>query len=191
MENYRWDVSNFAAFLVLQDEMMNKRKRSAPWITHNVSVPHAVTEIQATRPFQNRIWARKSGSSFQHCIKIISFNVWVRYFVWNFKGTLWNSTQNILPIHWEMYSLLRREDLRAPRFTSPQSFLTLPPLGLVSTNEKRCYICNIFSHWQRVCLAIDRKRALQSKFWANQRRLYKKITSSLTNWNLAQLHLIC
>ena len=26
---------------------------------------------------------------FQHCIKT---NVWVRYFVWNFKGTLWNST---------------------------------------------------------------------------------------------------
>ena len=30
------------------------------------------------------------------CIKIISFNVWVRYFVWNFKGTLWNSTQKNL-----------------------------------------------------------------------------------------------
>ena len=32
---------------------------------------------------------------FQSFIKIISFNVWVRYFVWNFKGYLWNSTQNI------------------------------------------------------------------------------------------------
>ena len=31
--------------------------------------------------------------------KIASFSAWVRYFVWNFKGTLWNSTQNILPIH--------------------------------------------------------------------------------------------
>ena len=30
-------------------------------------------------------------------MKIISFNVRVRYFVWNFKGCLWNSTQNILP----------------------------------------------------------------------------------------------
>ena len=29
-------------------------------------------------------------------------NVWVRYFVWNFKRYLWNSTQNILPIHWKM-----------------------------------------------------------------------------------------
>ena len=32
--------------------------------------------------------------------KIIYFNVWVRYFVWNFKGHHWNSTQNILPILW-------------------------------------------------------------------------------------------
>ena len=36
---------------------------------------------------------------------IISFNVWVRYFVWNFKGTFSNSIQNILPIHWKMYIL--------------------------------------------------------------------------------------
>ena len=42
------------------------------------------------------------------CI-IASFNVWGRCFVWNFKGTLWNSTQNILPIHCKMYSLLRSE----------------------------------------------------------------------------------
>ena len=28
----------------------------------------------------------------------VSFNEWVKYFVWNFKGTLWNSTQNVLPI---------------------------------------------------------------------------------------------
>ena len=26
---------------------------------------------------------------------------WIRYFVWNFKGNLWNSTQNVLPIHWK------------------------------------------------------------------------------------------
>ena len=27
--------------------------------------------------------------------KLTSFNVWARYFVWNFKGYFWNSTQNI------------------------------------------------------------------------------------------------
>ena len=26
-------------------------------------------------------------------------------------------------------------------------------------NERRCYICNVFPHWPRFCLAIDRKRA--------------------------------
>ena len=44
---------------------------------------------------------------FWHWIKIISFNIWARYFEGNFKGTLWNSTQNISPIQWEMCILLR------------------------------------------------------------------------------------
>ena len=35
--------------------------------------------------------------------KILTFNVWLRYFVWNFKVTLWNSTQSILPIHWNIW----------------------------------------------------------------------------------------
>ena len=34
--------------------------------------------------------------------KIFSFDVWPRYFVWNFKATLWNSTKNMLPKHWKM-----------------------------------------------------------------------------------------
>ena len=34
--------------------------------------------------------------------KIIFFNGWVRYFVWNFKGYLWNSTQNILELCWKL-----------------------------------------------------------------------------------------
>ena len=55
---------------------------------------------------------------FQCRIKIISFNVWVRYFVWNFKGYLWNSTQNILPIHRKMWILFTGENLRALRFKS-------------------------------------------------------------------------
>ena len=35
-----------------------------------------------------------------------SFNVWARYFVWNFKWYLWNSTQNILPILWKIYDFI-------------------------------------------------------------------------------------
>ena len=64
---------------------------------------------------------------FPCCIKIISFNVWVRYFVWNFKGHLWNSTQNILPIHWKMWILFTNENLRALRFKSSYVFLKCPP----------------------------------------------------------------
>ena len=32
-----------------------------------------------------------------------SFNLWVRYFEWNFKSTHWNSTQNISPIQRKTY----------------------------------------------------------------------------------------
>ena len=52
---------------------------------------------------------------FHLWIKYTSFNVWVRYFVRNSKGTLWNSTQNII----EMW--------RALRFKSSYPFLTPPP----------------------------------------------------------------
>ena len=38
---------------------------------------------------------------FNVWMKYTSLNVWVEYFVWNFKGYLWN----ILPIHWEIYFL--------------------------------------------------------------------------------------
>ena len=45
-----------------------------------------------------------------------------RYFVWNFKGYLWNSTQNISPIHWKMRFLYSFENLRALIFTSSNVF---------------------------------------------------------------------
>ena len=81
-------------------------------------------------------WTLRPGQDVHTCLVTldifgspIDFNVRVRYFVWNFKGTLWNSTQNILPIHWnstrnilpihwKMCSLLRSEDLRDLRFKS-------------------------------------------------------------------------
>ena len=59
--------------------------------------------------FRKRLWALKSGSSWifklQHCVKLSSLSVWVRYLVWNFKGNLWNSTQNILPILKDLISI--------------------------------------------------------------------------------------
>ena len=56
--------------------------------------------------------------NFHLSINYTSFNVWIRYFVWNFKGNLWNSTQNILPVHWKGLSWFSIENLRALRFTS-------------------------------------------------------------------------
>ena len=47
--------------------------------------------------------------------------------MWNFKGTLWNSTQNILPIHWRVRFLYNIEILRALRFKSSYAFLKRPP----------------------------------------------------------------
>ena len=64
---------------------------------------------------------------FSSVTESTSFNVWVKYFVWNFKGTLWNSTQNIIPIHWKIWFLYNIEILRALGFKSSYSFLKCPP----------------------------------------------------------------
>ena len=55
--------------------------------------------------------------------------------MWNFKGTLWNSTQNILPIHWKIWFLYDIEILRALRFKSSNAFLKRPPV-VVEPNFK-------------------------------------------------------
>ena len=47
--------------------------------------------------------------------------------MWNFKGTLWNSTQNILLIHWKIRFLYNIGILRALRFKSSYAFLKRPP----------------------------------------------------------------
>ena len=57
--------------------------------------------------------------------------------MWNFKGTLWNSTQNILPIHWKIWFLYNIEILWALRFKSSYAFLKRPP-GL--PNSQMCLI---------------------------------------------------
>ena len=73
---------------------------------------HKARNIQVRGAFQKGSWALKSN--FHLWIKCTSFNAWVRYFVWNFKGDLWNSTQNMWLIHWKMWFLYNVEILRAP-----------------------------------------------------------------------------
>ena len=52
--------------------------------------------------------------------------------MWNFKGTLWNSTQNSLPIHWKMWFLYNIAIIRALRFKSSYAFLKRPPGNYLS-----------------------------------------------------------
>ena len=49
----------------------------------------------------------------------------------NFKGTLWNSTQNILPIHWKIWFLYNIQILSVLRFKSSYVFLN-PPMSILS-----------------------------------------------------------
>ena len=107
-----------------------------------VSVPCPFLTITFTFPlhlrFQrgNGLWALK----FSPVNKMACFNAWVRYFVWNFKGDFWNSTRNILPIHWKMRFLYNIEILRALGFKSSSVFLKRPPghylYGVV--HHRRC-----------------------------------------------------
>ena len=69
--------------------------------------------------------------NFHLWIKSTSFNVRVRYFVRNFKWTLWNSTQNILPIHWKVWILYYIEILWALRLKSSCAFSKRPPVTKV------------------------------------------------------------
>ena len=59
----------------------------------------------------------------------LSMKVWVRYwyFVWKFKGSLSNFTQDIVPIHWKMCTLFTGENLRALRFNELISVFEMPP----------------------------------------------------------------
>ena len=79
---------------------------------------------------------------FRLCIKIVFFSVWVWYFVWNFKSSLWNSTQNILPIHWEMWILSTGKILRALRFKGWQVVLKCTP-GANTTKWVRAQDSNL------------------------------------------------
>ena len=73
---------------------------------HTEYIVSPFPSLRFREAFQKRLWALKCESlHFPHCIKWPSFNVCVRYFVWNFTGNLWNSTQNILPKHWKIWFL--------------------------------------------------------------------------------------
>ena len=55
--------------------------------------------------------------------KLHIFSEWIRYFVWNFKGYLWNSTQNILPTHWKYDFFCTVKNSKSHRFKSSYAHL--------------------------------------------------------------------
>ena len=59
--------------------------------------------------------------------KIHIFQCMDKIFCVDFKGTIWNSTQNILPIHWKIW-FLYIEIVRALRFKSSYVFLKCPQM---------------------------------------------------------------
>ena len=85
--------------------------------------------------------------------------------MWNFKGTLWNSTQNILLIHWKIRFLYNIGILRALRFKSPYAFLKRPPVSSSKSVATSTVIIHSFStiHSKRMCIMIS---------ISSQRRMY-------------------
>ena len=59
----------------------------------------------------HQLWWGWTGRYFKNtydllnlrALKFSHFQCMGKVFVWNFKGYLWNSTQNILPIHWKIF----------------------------------------------------------------------------------------
>ena len=67
--------------------------------------------------FQNLMSSQiKESLNFYFSITYTSFNLWINYFVWNFKGYLWNSIQNSSPIHWKKQFLHNREIFKSSKF---------------------------------------------------------------------------
>ena len=81
--------------------------------------------------YDARVPLLRPGGHFKNLYKLVNlralkFSTWYKnrifqcvgkIFCVEFQSSLWNSTQNILPIHWKMYSLLISENFQAPRFT--------------------------------------------------------------------------
>ena len=106
------------------------------------------------------------------CIKTLSFNVWVRYFVWNFKGDLWNSTQNILPIHWNMYISWIDKIVRAPL-----TFFETVPWTSIWEQPPLCHSKIAWFH-----LNIDRI-TISTSSWITYEPITEHMTRRVTYWD--------
>ena len=108
--------------------------------------------------------------------------------MWNFKGYLWNSTQNILPIHWKIRFLYDIEILRALRFKSSYAFLKRPPANtkfksVYFSIEWNIYFCKIgvrFTPRGSVTQTIPNLANEEIKIWLHVESVpensYRKVT---------------
>ena len=102
------------------------------------------------------------------------------FFVWNFKGTLWNSTKNISPIYWKVWFLYNIEISRALRIKSSYVFLKCRPGHLIWSD--------MHGHVQVVDLAvfsaIERRwilRSMLAKGGWNHVMNFLKVGMKITN----------
>ena len=77
--------------------------------------------------------------------------------MWNFKGNLWNSTQNIIPIHWMIRFLYKIEILRALRFKSPYSFFKCPLIPHTVLNYCEPHLYQGVSEWLNLAAFLERQ----------------------------------
>ena len=87
------------------------------------------------------------------------FNVWARYFAWNFKGYLWIATQNALPTHLKVWFSYKVRDTRAFRWKSLEAFLKWSP----ATSGLLDWTCTqaLSNMHQTCCLRMSCHRPLQ------------------------------
>ena len=127
--NHTWTFRNHCEFhpkWLIQFAEKNIILANTTWTWIGAHPNWAVSDIwEASKTHMgSSIWELLN---LQHGMKIASCYVWVRYFVWKSKGYLWNSTQNILPIHWKMCILSTYEILRALIIKSTCALFETPP----------------------------------------------------------------
>ena len=96
------------------------RRRKLDYLTSHSFECWRPTGTRGQWAFQKRLRARKpEGSTSYILVNYTSFNIWARYFVWN-------STQNMLPIHWKFRFLCYVENLQVIGSMSSYVFWNVP-----------------------------------------------------------------
>ena len=137
---------NFGNFKMFYRSTVQGYKSQVFWMNFNPSSAGYTWlrgHLAILGTFRKQLWALKSKSSyiFSPLQKIHIFQCMSEILLWNFKGTLRNSTQNMLPIHWRIWFLHNIEILRALWFKSSYAFLKLPLDQWIPHHLMSWFIC--------------------------------------------------